>query len=214
MPSHPSYDPVMNDSSSRTRAARASFRIPPFGSPGALVAIAASALVASYCVTWDLWRARSLPPNLPIAGALSSFHFGVPLVIAALLAVALPRPGAAAHGALLVLAVLGDQVRLQPEFVSLAILLCAAAWPPKSINVARWHVIAVWGWAGTHKILSGGWPSGGALFIAGAAGDTRLRPAVAVLVPICEVMLAVLVSQRGHGASCASSAPSSTSASC
>lgn len=168
------------------------FIIPSFTSWRALTGVAAAGLVASYCVTWDLWSARLVPPNLPVVGALSSFGFGAPLIVLAVAAVIFPRSGATGHGALLLLAVLGDQVRLQPEFVSLAILLVAGAWPPKSLAAGRWHLIALWGWAGMHKVLSGGWPSGGALFIARAAGDTRLRPAMAVIVPICELGLAAM----------------------
>ncbi len=181
----------MDGPSSLTRAL-APFRSPRLARSRTLGGIAAVALTASYLLTWDLWGERSLPPNLPIVGALGSLDFGVPLVGAPLLAIFLPRAGAATHGALLVLAVLGDQVRLQPEFVSLAILLFAGAWPPRSTAICRWHLIALWGWAGVHKILSAGWPSGGALFIADAAGDVRLRPVVAVLVPLCEVGLAAL----------------------
>jgi hypothetical protein len=93
---------------------------------------------------------------------------------------------------LLVGAVLADQTRLQPEFVSLAIVLAAAAWPRNGVHVARWHLISLWFWAGLNKVLSAGWPSGGAAFIAGSMGLGRFRAVVAVLVPIVEIGLGLI----------------------
>jgi len=156
------------------------------------VAVAAAGLLWSYFLTWHLWQPRTDPPNLPIASALRSIQFGVPLVVAAALSIVWPRIGAMLHTVLFGLAVLGDQIRLQPEFVSLAILLAAGSWAPRGLYVARWHLIALWGWAGVHKLLSAGWATSGAFYIANAAGRPGWRALVAVAVPLCEVGLAVL----------------------
>lgn len=158
----------------------------------AVVIIASLGLVSSYALTWDLWHGRTSPPNLPAIGALSSAPFGLVLLLAAAVATLAPRVGAAVHGTVLLLAMLGDQVRLQPEFISLAILLAAGAWPPKSLEIGRWHVITMWAWAGVHKVLSKGWPLGGAAFMADAAGVGELRTFVAVAVPAAEIALAML----------------------
>ncbi|HEX2090063.1 MAG TPA: hypothetical protein VHI54_09100 [Actinomycetota bacterium] len=158
----------------------------------AVVVVTAAGLAASYLLTWDLWRGRIDPPNLPAVGALSSLDFGAALVAAAVAAMVFPRAGSVIHSAILLLAMLGDQIRLQPEFVSLGLLLAAAAWPPTGMAIARWHLITLWGWAGLHKILSIGWPEAGAPFIASAAGRPELRSVVAVAVPLAEVGLAAL----------------------
>lgn len=114
------------------------------------------------------------------------------LVAAALVAPLRPRLGALLHSGLFVVALLGDQIRIQPWSISLAILLLSAAWAPAGLAVGRWHLIALWGWAGMHKVLSGGWAGSGAFFIARAAGHPGLRGLVAVLVPATEIALALL----------------------
>lgn len=182
----------MGEARRRSWHPRSPWTFPGWTAPGALVGITATGLFVSYLVTWDLWFERTSPPNLALAGPLSAVPFGPLLCGVAVLAVAVPRWAATAHAALLVLAVLGDQVRLQPEFVSLAMLLLVGAWAPRSLEIGRWHLTTLWAWAGIHKILSLGWPSGGAAFIAAATGEPRLRPVVAVLVPLCEVGLAGL----------------------
>jgi len=50
----------------------------------------------------------------------------------------------------------------------------------------------MWAWAGIHKALSGGWPTGNARFIAESIGSSGLRPLVAVAVPVAEIGLAVM----------------------
>ncbi|MFN2503555.1 MAG: hypothetical protein ABR540_04880 [Acidimicrobiales bacterium] len=148
--------------------------------------------MASYILSWQLWQPRADPPNLPAVGGLASFSFAIPLVATAVLAIRFPRTGAIAHGALLALAMLGDQIRLLPWFFSLELLLAAGAWPRMGFQIARWHLITLWGWAGLNKILSGGWSTGAAAFIADAMGSDAFRIPVAVLVPVIEVGFAVL----------------------
>ncbi len=158
----------------------------------ALLVVCGLGLAVSYLLTWDLWLPRLQPPNLPAVDGFRSVGYGVPLLLAAFAAPAFPRVGATLHTGLFVLAVLGDQVRLQPEFVSLAILLLGAAWPTTGLSITRWHLVALWGWAGFHKVLSGGWPTGGASFIATALGAPGVRTLIAVVVPVLEVGLALL----------------------
>lgn len=152
---------------------------------------AAAGLIASYGLTWHLWVARVDPPNLPVLG-LPRWDFGWPLVAAAALTVVVRRVGAVTHSVLLVGAILADQARLQPEFVSLGLVLASAAWPRNGVHIARWHLVSLWFWAGFNKVLSAGWPSGGAAFIASSMGLPRQRGVVAVLVPIVEIGLGLL----------------------
>ena len=172
---------------------------PPSPEARRLGFVAAGALVVSYLLTWRLWSVRTEPPHLPGIEFLRLFEFGVPLVLTAAIATAFPRSGATAHAALLALAMLGDQLRMQPEFVSLAILLVAAAWAPHGLAIARWHLGTLWAWAGVHKALSAGWPGGGAAFIGDEAHLPSLRPAIAVAVPAIEIALGLLALHRRRG---------------
>jgi hypothetical protein len=160
-------------------------------SPRVLVAAPALALVASYGWTWDLWQPRVDPPNLLGVAGLDRFGFAAFLALTAGAAVAAPRAGAVAHTAVFALAVAGDQTRIQPEFVSLALLLAAAPWPT-GLFVIRWHLISLWWWAGAHKVLSLDWPAGNATAIAETLGVRPARAVVAVAVPLAEMGLAAL----------------------
>jgi hypothetical protein len=162
--------------------------------PGARIVggMAAIALVATYLLTWSLWQTRADPPNLLGMAGLRDINFAWPLILTALLAIRLPRLGSVSHAALLTLAIGGDQLRLQPEFVFLATMLVASAWPMPGIQVVRWQLIGLWFWSGLHKALSGGWPTDGAGFIAGSIGLSGTRGVVAYVVPVAEIGLAVL----------------------
>lgn len=118
--------------------------------------VSAMALAVSYLLTWNLWQSRPHPPNLALISSFSSINFGIALLAAALMTIAFPRSGAAVHSTVLLAAILGDQVRLQPEFISLGILLACSAWPRVRLQIARRYVITLWGWAGLNKFLSAG----------------------------------------------------------
>jgi hypothetical protein len=71
-----------------------------------------------------------------------------------LLAAALwPRIGASLHALALTGAICLDQLRIQPEFVSLAILLVGTLPRRAPLLIARCHLISLWLWAGIHKLL-------------------------------------------------------------
>jgi hypothetical protein len=111
---------------------------------------------ATIAISWPLWQPRESPPHLPLIEPLSSWPFGV-LLIGSLLATLLtPRWGWLLHIALLGLAILGDQFRIQPQFIGLAILIWSAA-SPFGWAFARWYLIALWFWAGVHKFVSPDW---------------------------------------------------------
>ena len=157
--------------------------------------VSAVALVATYLLTWDLWQPRDAPPNLPVfafLAFLSGIGFAVVLPLAALVAIKFPQAGAVSHAVLLFVAILGDQIRLQPECVSLSILLLGAAFPRNGLALARWHLVALWIWAGLNKALSAGWPTVGVYFMVGTIGLASLSPVAMVVIPLVETGLGVL----------------------
>lgn len=156
----------------------------------------ALALVATYVVTWDLWHDRSAPPLVPLVDVASELPFGIGLVGAALVAIRFPRAGASVHAALLLVALLGDQLRIQPEVASLALLLLALGFGPRLEAIGRWHLTALWTWAGLTKLLSAGWTFGGAGFIARSAGVPGQRAVVVVVLPLAELGLGLLSASR------------------
>lgn len=117
-------------------------------------------------VTRQLWQARDYPPNLPVPG-VPVFEINYAwLMLASLAAVLIwPRIGIWVHLGVLGLAFLADQTRLQPEFISLAMLLVATNVPRYGPTVGRWHLIAMWSWAGINKLLSTGFATGAAVWI-------------------------------------------------
>ncbi|MGK2949781.1 MAG: MauE/DoxX family redox-associated membrane protein [Acidimicrobiales bacterium] len=158
-------------------------------------AATAAGMAATVVVTWPLWRSRGEPPNLPAVDALARAPWGP--VLLALCAAALVRPRIA--GPLLaivtVAAIAGDQLRLQPEVLSLALLLVLLPFE-QGRTVARWHLASLWLWAGLNKALGLGWPEGDARYIADALGSIDLRPAIVVVVPAVEVALGLSVLVR------------------
>ncbi len=118
-------------------------------------------------LTWELWQNRTMPPLLP-ALPLPPFDMAAILLISLALMLTRPRAGLIAHSLLLVYAMLTDQTRLQPEFISMTILLWGTLNNPTAKTIARTHLIAMWTWAGLNKLLS---PA----FIA-STGPAMMRP--------------------------------------
>ena len=152
-------------------------------------AAAATAQLVTLAVTWPLWRERDDPANLPLVDAFAEVPWGVPLVLAAALALWRPRLGGPAFLALYALTVLGDQVRIQPEVLSLGLLMTLPAFGPSGRAVSRWLLAATWLWAGLNKALSLGWPTVGAAFIADAYDRPDARVLVAWIIPLWEIAL-------------------------
>jgi hypothetical protein len=65
-----------------------------------------------------------------------------------------PLVGAVVHAALLALSFGMDQTRLQPEVVSMALLLFATTGRRPLVLIGRAHLITLWFWAGLAKLLS------------------------------------------------------------
>ena len=117
-------------------------------------------------VTWDLWGRRDYPPLLPVSGLpVPQVSVGPVLLLTLGLVFYRPGLGGALHLLVLLYAFMADQTRLQPEVISLALLLVAATgWAPGPL-VARAHLVSLWMWSGLHKLLSTGFMSGSALWI-------------------------------------------------
>lgn len=133
-------------------------------------AVAALAQITTIRWTWDLWAERSSPPNLPLVDGLASIGWGPILVVLCVATLIRPRWGGPAFGGALLLACLGDQTRIQPGVISVAVLMIAPAYGDAGRAIARWHLCAMWLWAGLHKLLSPGWGDLGAQLIADSFG--------------------------------------------
>jgi hypothetical protein len=102
-------------------------------------------------VTWPLWQVRSAPPMLPLV-ELPQVAYG-PLLLASLAVVLMHgATGVILHSALLLAAMLSDQMRLQPEFISQAILLWGTLPWAATRTISRAHLIALWFYSGFHKL--------------------------------------------------------------
>jgi hypothetical protein len=157
-------------------------------------------------LTWQLWQVRTVAgdaPNLPVFDARwvqhVQFGFGWLLLASLVLAVVRPKIGIPLHCGLLVLAIGLDQLRIQPEFVSVAILLVGTLPSSGPKRLARCHLIALWFWAGLHKLLSAGYlldsgprmwtdtlgelPRGLAVGLAVAAAVFELLLGIAAMIP-------------------------------
>ncbi|HEX2285136.1 MAG TPA: hypothetical protein VHI10_09995 [Mycobacterium sp.] len=152
-------------------------------------AAAAVAQIVTVRWTWKLWSQRSDPPNLPVVEWLSSFSWGPLLVLLCIATAVRPRWGGPAFAIALALACLGDQMRLQPGVVSVAVLMVAPAFGQGGRSIARWYLCSLWLWAGLHKLLSLGWIEGNAVFIAESLGRVEWSGIVAVVVPLSEIGL-------------------------
>jgi len=119
-----------------------------------VLVVAMQAITIVY--TWKLWQARSEPPLLPML-PLSQFDMGPWLLASLIVVLAAPRFGLAVHFTLLGFAMLQDEMRTQPEFVSMALLMLGTISSPAAKFVARAHLLTLWFYAGFHKLISVGY---------------------------------------------------------
>jgi len=94
---------------------------------------------------------------------------------------------------LLFIAIVADQHRLQPQVISLAVLMIGCL-HTSAAQLARWYLIAMWLWAGLHKFLSPEWygiQSCWFLEACGFDGDRWHLP-FAIVVATLETALGVL----------------------
>ena len=106
-------------------------------------------------MTASLWQSRDFPPNLPVAwNPFPQFDLFWPIVASLVLALVVPRWGVIAHVVLLLVAIMQDQIRIQPQVVSCAILLLGTLPWRSWQTIARAHLFALWFYGGLHKLLS------------------------------------------------------------
>src|SRR5437762_2997429 len=105
-------------------------------------------LVACYAatviLTWQLWRVREYPPNLPVIDVGPGIGMGYLMLIGLAAVLVRPVAGLIAHTLVLAAAMELDQMRLQPEFVSMTILMWGTLAKRGPLLVARAHLVALW----------------------------------------------------------------------
>lgn len=113
-------------------------------------------LAITLLITWPLWQVHRTPPMLPALPALRllAVDLGWPLLLSLLVVLVRPVAGMLLFTVLVAYAVVIDQTRLQPEVVSLVLLLWGTLPAVGLQMIARAHLIALWGFAGLHKLLS------------------------------------------------------------
>jgi hypothetical protein len=163
---------------------------------------AVAAQAATIWITWPLWQVRHYvadqlvpqTPNLP-AFSLPQVDVAPWLVGTLVLVMLVPRWGVLLHGIALVWAILLDQIRMQPECISLWVLMLGSLHSPSCKLLARSHLIALWFFAGFHKLISPEYYEAVVPFMMGRAPGTTLAASEIVwgaLGALVEMALAVL----------------------
>lgn len=153
------------------------------------------AQLATILITWPLWEIRQAPINLPWISAMPLKPYGI-LIITSLIGVLLSpkRYGLAIHCAVLLMAVLSDQTRCQPQVLWVAVLSIACVFD-RAKQFCVWALVALWLWAGIHKAISSEWYQGNSyqlMLQAGVEDPLRWCYWFALLVTISEIAQGVL----------------------
>ncbi len=120
-----------------------------------LLCLAVLCQVVTVIIAWPAWNVRQQPVNLPLV-PLPGISFGIPLLVSLAAVLIWPQRGLIAHAAVYGLACLFDQHRLQPQVLSLIVLMSACV-HDVGTWLARWYLASMWLWAGLHKFLSAEW---------------------------------------------------------
>ena len=121
-----------------------------------LLSLCVLAQIVTLTLTWQLWQVRETPLNLPLLEG-PWISFGTLMLFSLFYVLIDPRRGAVVHLVVLFLACIADQYRIQPQFISIAILIFGCSSSERRM-ACRWYLIALWFWAGVHKIFSPEWP--------------------------------------------------------
>jgi hypothetical protein len=138
-----------------------------------LRAAAVAGQAATILLTWPLWNVRHFsldppsPPLLPAFAWMPQWPMGAALLASLVLVIAWPRVGIWLHAALLTLAMLMDQTRMQPECVSFVLLMVGSLEAAGAKLIGRAHLLALWFFAGFHKLFSPGYYAGVMPFLLG-----------------------------------------------
>lgn len=156
-----------------------------------LVLVVAQA--ATILLTWRVWQVREFPPLLPVV-PVPEVPMAWPLLATLAVAAAVPRVGVPAHAATLLWAVVSDQCRMQPHVISLATLLWGTTGRAGGTLVMRAALVALWAYAGLHKLLSPDFYTlSGPLFLQALwpGAPSWLAPPLAAAIAVTEIGLAV-----------------------
>ncbi len=148
---------------------------------------------ATIWITWPLWQVRLNPPLLPAAN-VPQIDFGYLLLGSLALILIHGRIGVVAHTVLLAGAMLSDQMRLQPEVISQAILLWGTLSWRGARSACRTHLVALWFFAGFNKLLSPLYFSGDARWLVVSffpQASEGISTAVGAVIALTEIGLAV-----------------------
>lgn len=142
-------------------------------------------------ITWQLWEVRQHPVNLPLVPS-PGIAFGFPLLASLLAVLIWPQRGLALHAALYGISIAFDQYRLQPQFLSLIVLMGACV-SEEGAWLARWYLVSMWLWSGLHKLASPEWPGEQSWFFLRECGlpAEHWHVEFAIAVGVGEVLLAL-----------------------
>ena len=156
-----------------------------------LLTLCVLAQVFTVSLTWQLWQVRETPLNLPLL-EWPWISFGALMLLSLFYVLFDPRRGAVVHLVVLTIACIADQYRIQPQFISIAILIFGCSSSERR-TVCRWYLIALWFWAGVHKIFSPEWPmiTRSLLEQANLSAD-RMALFIAWLIAFVEISVAIL----------------------
>ncbi|MEM9412120.1 MAG: hypothetical protein AAGA30_13465, partial [Planctomycetota bacterium] len=157
--------------------------------------LATLAHLATILITWDLWQARNEPPNLPLFD-VPTFSFGFPILISLAYQLWNPEKGFPIHVFVLIVAIVFDQFRLQPQVISVLVLMLGTL-NAIGHRIARWYLAALWLWTGIHKLFSAHWFAHSSFWILTAVGfdetlSKKLHWSFAASVAFAEVTLGAM----------------------
>lgn len=121
-----------------------------------LMALCVICQAITVVTTWNLWQVRTSPPLLPVFELPFQIPFGIVLLVSLGYMLLDPRRGLLLHLAILLVASGFDQMRLQPQFFAIWMMMYATAYET-GLVVGRWFLATMWLWAGLHKFLSPDW---------------------------------------------------------
>ena len=150
----------------------------------AFLCLVVSCQAITVLVTWRLWQIHRTPPMLP-ALPLPELNLGVIILVSLAAIFVRPLAGLILHTIAILYSILIDQSRLQPEIVSMVILMWGSLRSPGFKLIARSHLVSLWFFAGLNKMLSAGYLD--QLSLAHPRSSSR-----AVLVALIELTLGIL----------------------
>jgi hypothetical protein len=157
--------------------------------------VAVVAQSATILITWPLWTERSFPPAIPLVPM--NLPWGIFLLLSLGMVLAKPKVGVPLHIALLVLSIVADQIRLQPYFVAMAIVMIGTLPSLAAQLFARAYLLGLWFFAGLHKLIAfDGFVNHGGFSVISGAFPSLPRDdalAMAACAPVLEIAIASLM---------------------